>query len=207
MLIGLTGGIGSGKSTVADIFSKYGFPVIDSDKIAREVVEPNKEAWQKIVQYFGKDVLYSDNTLNRKKLGEIIFHDSDKREQLNQITHPIIIAKIISEANELKKSYEHVIVEVPLLYESNSADLFDMIIVVYVDKNTQLQRVIERDQIGQALAQAKIEAQMSLEIKKDKADFVIYNDHGIEKTREQVKAIIEIILGKVGLKNNGEANN
>jgi len=197
MLIGLTGGIGSGKSTVADIFSKYGFPIIDSDKIAREVVEPDEQAWQKIVQYFGKEVLNSDNTLDRKKLGEIIFHDPIKREQLNQITHPIIIARILSEADKLQKKHKHVIVEIPLLYESNSENLFDLIIVVYVDQKTQLQRVIERDQIGQALALAKIEAQISLEIKKDKADFVIYNDHGIEKTREQVEAIIEIILGKL----------
>lgn len=197
MLIGLTGGIGSGKSTVADIFSKYGFPIIDSDKIARDVVEPNKEAWQKIVQYFGKDILNSDNTLDRKKLGEIIFHDHEKREQLNRITHPIIISRILAEAKELQRRYEHIIVEVPLLYESHSENLFDLIIVVYVDADTQLQRVVERDKIGQALALAKIDAQLSLEIKKDKADFVVYNDGDHEKTKQQVEAIIEIILGKL----------
>lgn len=197
MLIGLTGGIGSGKSTVADIFSKYGFPIIDSDKIAREIVQPNEEAWQKIVQYFGKEILNSDNTLNRKKLGEVIFHDPEKRKQLNQITHPIIISRIITEAKELQKQHRHVIVEVPLLYESNSENLFDMIIVVYVDKSTQLQRVIARDQIGQALALAKIDAQLSLEIKKDRADFVVYNIDGFDKTKQQVEAIIEIIRGKL----------
>lgn len=197
MLIGLTGGIGSGKSTVADIFNKYGFPIIDSDKIARDVVEPNEEAWKKIVQYFGKGILNSDKTLDRKKLGEIIFQDPEKREELNQITHPIIISRILAEAEALQKKYEHIIVDVPLLYESNSENLFDLIIVVYVDKSTQLQRVIERDKIGQALALAKIDAQLSLEIKKDKADFVLYNDGDLEKTKQQVEAIIEIILGKL----------
>lgn len=197
MLIGLTGGIGSGKSTVADIFRKYGFPIIDSDKIAREIVEPYKEAWQEIVQYFGKGILNSDNTLNRNKLGDIIFHDPNKREKLNQITHPIIISRILADAKELQKRNKHVIVEVPLLYESNIENLFDLIIVVYVDKSTQLQRVVERDQIGQTLALAKINAQLSLEIKKDKADFVVYNNDGFDKTKQQVESIIEIILRKL----------
>lgn len=197
MLIGLTGGIGSGKSTVANIFSQYGFPIIDSDKIARDVVEPSEEAWQKIVQHFGKNILNTDNTINRKKLGEIIFRDHEKREKLNQITHPIIISRILAEAKALQKNHKHIIVEVPLLYESNSANLFDLIIVVYVNKNIQLQRVIERDQIEQTLALAKIDAQLSLEIKKDKADFVVYNDDGLEKTKQQVEAIVEIIRGKL----------
>lgn len=197
MLIGLTGGIGSGKSTVADIFRKYGFPIIDSDKIAREIVEPYEEAWQEIVQYFGKGILNSDNTLNRNKLGDIIFHDPNKREKLNQITHPIIISRILADAKELQKRNKHVIVEVPLLYESNIENLFDLIIVVYVEKSTQLQRVVERDQIGQTLALAKISAQLSLEIKKDKADFVVYNNDGFDKTKQQVESIIEIILRKL----------
>lgn len=197
MLIGLTGGIGSGKSTVANIFSQYGFPIIDSDKIARDVVEPSEEAWQKIVQHFGKKILNTDNTINRKELGEIIFRDHEKREKLNQITHPIIISRILAEAKALQKNHKHIIVEVPLLYESNSTNLFDLIIVVYVNKNIQLQRVIERDRIEQDLALAKIDAQLSLEIKKDKADFVVYNDDGLEKTKQQVEAIVEIIRGKL----------
>ena len=197
MLIGLTGGIGSGKSTVADIFRKYGYPIIDADLIAREIVEPGKKAWNEIVEYFGEDILLSDKSLNRKKLGDIIFADKDKRKKLNDITHPIIILEILNRANALHSEYENIIVEIPLLYESQSENIFDLIIVVYVKKEIQLERLMNREDIPKSEAIQKINSQMDLEEKKDKADVVIYNDKEIGETENQIKLFIEKIEGKL----------
>ena len=98
MIIGLTGGISSGKSTVSNLFKKYGFPIVDADVIAREVVEPEKEAWRKIIDFFGRDILDANQTIDRKKLGNIVFSNKEKRKRLNEITHPIIIKEIMQQA-------------------------------------------------------------------------------------------------------------
>lgn len=191
MLIGLTGGIGSGKSTVANMFNKKGIPVVDADAIAREVVEPGKKAWERIVEHFGKEILLPDNNIDRKKLGSIIFNDVQQRKRLNDITHPIIILEIMNKAKELEKHHHQVIVDIPLLFESKREPLFDLIIVVYADKKTQLQRLMERDHLSEKEALQKIEAQFDLEQKKEKADIIIYNDRGLENTEKQIDEIIK----------------
>ena len=191
MLIGLTGGIGSGKSTVANMFNKKGIPVVDADAIAREVVEPGKKAWEKIVEHFGKEILLPDNNIDRKKLGSIIFNDVHQRKRLNDITHPIIILEIMNKAKELEKKHHQVIVDIPLLFESKREPLFDLIIVVYADKKTQLQRLMERDHLSEKEALQKIEAQFDLEQKKEKADIIIYNDKGLDNTEKQIDEIIK----------------
>jgi len=190
MLIGLTGGIGSGKSTVSNLFRKYGIPIIDADLIAREVVEPGKKAWKAIIDHFGEEILLPDQHINRKKLGNLIFQNKEKRMELNEITHPIILAEILTRAEELQKHHQQVIVDIPLLFESKREPLFDQIIVVYVNKSIQLQRLMARDQISKEEALQKINAQMSLESKKEKADIVIYNDQDLSKTEQQVLTII-----------------
>jgi len=195
MIIGLTGGIGSGKSTVSRLFEKQGFPIVDVDKIAHEIVKPNQAAWKEIVDYFGENILLPNNEIDRKQLGNIIFQDHLKRQKLNEITHPIIISTTLSQIEKLRCTYEHIIVDMPLLFESKRESLFDKIIVVYVDKVLQLDRLMQRDQISKETALQKISAQMDLEIKRKKADIVIYNDQGIENTEKEVIKIIEHLTG------------
>lgn len=191
MLIGLTGGIASGKSTVTNFFREFNIPVIDSDTVAREVVEPGKEAWAQIVEYFGDEILLPTKELDRKKLGNIIFNDQQKREILNNITHPIIISEIMTRAKELHLTNKNVVIDIPLLFESKREELFDLIIVVYVNKEIQLQRLMKRDNIAENEAITKIKAQIDLEEKRKKADIVIYNEKSLEDTREQVKQIVD----------------
>lgn len=197
MIIGLTGGISSGKSTVSNLFKKYGFPIVDADVIAREVVEPEKEAWRKIIHFFGRDILGVDHTIDRKKLGQIIFSNKEKRRLLNEITHPIIIKEIMQQATLLQKKYDHVIVDIPLLFESKREELFDLIILVYVNKETQLKRLMNRDLLNQEEALQKIDSQMELDKKKELADVVVYNDQTIEETEKQVYQIIQNELRKL----------
>lgn len=197
MLIGLTGGIASGKSTVSAIFIKNNIPVIDADKIAREVVQPNQEAWAKIIKHFGQAILLPDQTINREKLGKIIFNDETQRKILNDITHPIIINEIKAKANKLLAFYNHVIVDIPLLFESKRESLFDLIIVVYVEEDVQLQRLMQRDNLTKDEALVRINTQMSLAEKKQRADIVIYNHQGIEETEKQVQAFIRLWTRKL----------
>ncbi len=197
MLIGLTGGIASGKSTVSQLFQKYGIPIVDADLVAREVVEPGQVAWKKIVESFGEDILLSDMTINRKKLGDTIFQNAEKRNVLNNITHPIIISAMMNKAKELEKSHQIVILDIPLLFESKREELFNFIILVYVNSTIQLQRLMARDKINRNDAFYKITSQMSLEEKKEKANIIIYNDDKIEKTEEQVLNIIKKLSRKL----------
>lgn len=198
MLIGLTGGIGSGKSTVSSLFKEKGIPIVDADQIAREVVEPEKKAWKEITQFFGEEILQENKEIDRKKLGSLIFNDKEKRKKLNDITHPIIISEIMERAKDLETNHKFVIVDIPLLFESKREPLFDVIIVVYVNKELQLARLMNRDKINKKEALSKINAQMSLEEKKQKADIVIYNDKDIDKTEEQINQIIKKNRWKVG---------
>ncbi|ADL11892.1 dephospho-CoA kinase [Acetohalobium arabaticum] len=177
MLIGLTGGIASGKSTVSNILKDIGIPVIDADLIAREVVKPGKPAWQKIVNTFGNEVLLPNQQLDREKLSQIIFENSKAKEKLDQITHPEIIREIKKRIDSLQTQGEEVIVaDIPLLIETGMVEFFDEIWVVYVSRQTQLKRLINRDEIDYQTAVNKIEAQMPLEEKKEYADRLIVNE-------------------------------
>jgi len=191
LVIGLTGGISSGKSMVSKLFNKYGIPIVDVDQIARDVVQPGEEAWSKIIKHFGQDILLPDHQIDRKQLGNLIFQDVSQREILNKITHPIIINRTMEQARELERRYPQVIVDIPLLFESNRESLFDQIIVVYVPLALQLNRLMERDQISEKEAMNKINSQMSLERKKEKADIIINNDKGVEETEKQVIRVIK----------------
>ncbi|SJZ40112.1 dephospho-CoA kinase [Selenihalanaerobacter shriftii] len=190
MFIGLTGGIASGKSTVSKLLKDLGIPVIDADQISREIVKPNKPAWQKIVDYFGRDILLSNQNLNRDKLGEIIFNDETAREKLNQITHPKIISEIKKRAEKLKEAGEGTVVaDVPLLIEINMMEIFDEVWVVYVRRETQIKRLMTRDQIDRETAIAKIESQMSLDKKKGYADRLIINEGTKDELKDKILSI------------------
>ncbi len=187
-VLGLTGGIATGKSTVSRIFLQFGFPVIDSDLIARQVVEPNTDGLKKIVKEFSEDVLYSDGSLDRKKLGELIFSDADKRVLLDELLDAEI-RKMIKTAVQEKKSQAVplVVVDIPLLFEADYQDEVDQVMLVYLPEFLQEQRLMERNKLSKKAAIKRMNSQISIEAKKARADFVIDNSGSIEETKEQVK--------------------
>ncbi|XP_072028665.1 dephospho-CoA kinase domain-containing protein-like [Amphiura filiformis] len=187
-LIGLTGGIASGKSTVANYFRDLGVTIIDADKIARKVVEPHRPAWKLIVRHFGEEILLEDGSINRAKLGTIIFADHSKRRVLNSCTHPYIQREMFSEIVKCFIRGEHyAILDIPLLYEgSKLLSFINQVIVVYCDKENQLFRLMARNYLTKEEAQQRIDAQMSLDKKCDLADHVIDNNQTKDRTKEAV---------------------
>jgi len=190
MVIGLTGGIACGKSTVAKMLTDLGSIIVDADKIAREVVEPGQAGLLQIVDRFGEGVLFEDGTLNRKALGAIVFSDSSARQDLNQILHPLI-RQVMKERKEqaLALNPPLVVLDIPLLFESKLQPMVEQVVVVYTPRKLQLQRLMERDQISMQEAEQRIASQMDIEKKKELADFVIDNSGSLEDTKRQVEAI------------------
>lgn len=185
---GLTGGIGTGKSTVAKLLAEKGAVIIDADAIAREVVSPGSDGLVEIVRHFGTDVLEADGALNRTKLGEIVFADPEKRRRLEGITHPRIFRTIgmrIAEASE--QGRQVVILDVPLLFETGATRAaVEEVIVAYAPRAVQATRVAARDPLPPEQIQARIAAQMDIEEKRRLADFVIDNSGSLEATKQQV---------------------
>jgi dephospho-CoA kinase len=184
--VGLTGGIASGKSTVSKYLKELGAVIIDADKIAHSLMEPKKILWKRVVKEFGKEILLSNGTIDRKKLGGIIFNDSKAKKRLDKTTHPIIIAKIEEEMERLSKENDILIVDVPLLIEIDMIDFFDEVWLVYVDKDVQIKRLMTRDQIDYQKAIAKINSQMPLIKKKEYADRIINNNGTEEELKFEV---------------------
>ncbi|EAD7602722.1 dephospho-CoA kinase [Listeria monocytogenes] len=190
--IGLTGSVATGKSTVSNMIQQVGIPLVDADIAARKVVEPGTEGLKEIVAYFGEEILLADGTLNRAKLGEIIFKDKEKREKLNEITHPRVKDYML-EARErfFRAGEELVFFDIPLLFESHLESLVDQIVVVWTTPETELKRLMERNNITKEDALRRIESQMGIDEKARKADFVIDNNESLEKTQKQVYTFIE----------------
>ena len=191
-VLGLTGGIGSGKSMVAQIFARLGAVVIDADQLAREVVEPGQPALQEIATAFGPDVLLSDGRLDRSKLAGIIFADPAERARLDAITHPRIRARMDEEIKARRSGPGVLIVDIPLLYENDRLHSVERVIVVWVDPQTQLRRIRRRDGLSAEAARQRIAAQMPLDAKRARADHVIDNSGSREDTRRQVEAIYHL---------------
>ena len=188
-VLGLTGGIGSGKSMVASMFAQLGADIIDADQLARQVVEPGQPALEEIARAFGREILLADGRLDRAKLGRLVFADPAARERLNAITHPPIRERMAAEIAARGSRPGLLIVDVPLLYESDRAGTVEAVIVVWVDSQTQLRRLIERDGLGEEEARQRIAAQMPLDEKRARADIVIDNSGSQQNTRRQVEAI------------------
>lgn len=190
--IGLTGSVATGKSTVSNMIQQAGIPLVDADIAARKVVEPGTEGLKEIVAYFGEEILLADGTLNRAKLGEIIFKDKEKREKLNEITHPRVKDYML-EARErfFRVGEELVFFDIPLLFESHLESLVDQIVVVWTTPETELKRLMERNNLTKEDALRRIESQMGIDEKARKADFVIDNNESLEKTQKQVYTFIE----------------
>ena len=192
--MGLTGGIASGKSTVAAILRRLGAEIINADELAREVVEPGREAWQEIVATFGSGILQEDQAIDRRKLRDVIFNDPQARKKLETIIHP----RVRTLAEEKIRACEAagsalVVYEVPLLFEALIHHWIRPVILVACDLETQKSRLKERDRLSDAEAQRHIEAQMSLEEKRKLADYTIENNGTLADLEAQVKAIVEKI--------------
>ncbi|MGQ0793894.1 MAG: dephospho-CoA kinase [Deltaproteobacteria bacterium] len=190
-IIGLTGNIASGKSSVAGMFESLGARVIDADQVAREVVEPNAPAWREIVEEFGEEILYPSGTLNRAALGRVIFCDGDKREKLNRITHPRIMRSVRRTLSVwADEGVQIAVLEAALIVERGGLrDLIDALVVVTAPQGEQIRRLAKRATLSQQEALARVESQMPQSEKVKKADFVIDNSGGLDATRKQVEAV------------------
>ncbi|MEG0293308.1 dephospho-CoA kinase [Enterococcus sp.] len=185
-VLGLTGGIATGKSTVVDIFRSFGFPIVDGDQIAREIVEVGQPALTAIKREFGSSVILPDGQLNRKQLGEIIFNQPEKRHVLNQLLDPFLRKTILDRIEAYKTKAKLVIVDLPLLFEGNYIDTVDEIATVYVPESIQLKRLMARDSLSEQDAKKRISSQWPIEEKKAKSTIVFDNQQSITETKEQV---------------------
>jgi dephospho-CoA kinase len=199
--VGLTGSIGVGKTFVTSVFEELGAHVLDADQTAREVVMPGTAGLNAVTEAFGKEILNPDGTLNRKQLGAVVFGDEEKRQRLNQILHPFIIARQDEILNEWEaKDPEGIgIVDAALMIESGGYKRFDKLIVVHCRPEVQLERLMLRDKLSREEAQRRIDSQMPQEEKQKFADYLIDTSDGFEITRDQTKRIYEN-LRKHGLR-------
>ncbi|MDH6370499.1 dephospho-CoA kinase [Paenibacillus sp. PastF-3] len=191
MIIGLTGGIASGKSTVSALLVSKGARLVDADVIAREVMLPGHEVLAAAVKQFGSEILSPDGTLNRGKLGDIVFQDPAALQALNNLTHPAIRREIKERMNslEVEDPKKLTIVDIPLLFESGLENLFHEILVVYVPREVQIARLMERNGLSLEQAEARLNAQMDIEAKRNKADYIIDNSGELAHTEQQVSVL------------------
>jgi len=191
MNIGLTGSIASGKSTVSKMLKEKGFPIVDADEIARLVVEPGTSVIEEISRVFGEDVLHDDGSLNRERLGSIIFSQQSERDKLNAIIHPAIRSEMLKQREQWHSVGEKVVVlDIPLLFESKLEHFVDKIIVVSVTPEIQKERLIIRNNLSELEASNRIESQLPVKLKEAGADAVIYNNGSIEETEAQLDLIL-----------------
>lgn len=191
--VGLTGGIGAGKSEVSRLFVSYGAVLVDADKIAREVVEPGTPGLDAVVDAFGPGVLTADGRLDRPKLGSLVFADSDKRATLNAIVHPLVRARSV-ELESTAGEEDIVIHDVPLLVESELTGLYDMVVVVDASPETQLDRLVRLRGMAESEARSRMAAQATRERRTAAADLIIDNDGPLEKLEPQVRAVWERLV-------------
>ncbi|MEH7482960.1 dephospho-CoA kinase [Neobacillus drentensis] len=191
LVIGLTGGIASGKSTVSNFFKEMDITVVDADIESRLAVMKGESAYFRIIEEFGRDILLEDGEIDRQKLGAIIFHHAEKRQILNEIVHPEVRKRMRDQVDQaIKNSEEVVVLDIPLLFESKLTYMVDKTLLVYVDDETQLKRLIERNNLSVEDAEARIRSQMPLSEKIRLADAVIDNNGSIADTKKQLLEIL-----------------
>ncbi len=192
-MLGVTGGIASGKSTVSKMLGELGSPLIDFDLIARQVVEPGTPGLAKIVDYFGRQVLAEDGFLDRKKMSDIVFGDMEKRKKLEGFTHPPIYEAFFEQVEAISKKDPEAIIQVavPLLIELNLQYLFDKLLVIHVPAEVQIERLANRDGISQEEAANILKAQLAIDEKLQFADFVVDNTKDLAYTQQQIEAVWE----------------
>lgn len=192
-IIGITGGISSGKTTVCNAIANKGYRIIDCDKINRDLSKIGMPIYKAIIDTFGNDYLLANNEIDRKKLGSLIFNNNEAKLKLNEITHPLILSEMKRQISLINDRL--VFVEIPLLYEAKLENVCDYVICVYLNKRQQLQRLMQRENIDEAYAMAKINSQMNLELKKELADFVIDTKGDLADTINQTEEIINKLEG------------
>lgn len=195
IIIGLTGGIASGKSTVARMLEERGALVLDADRIARETVLPGRPAWREIVDWLGEAVLLEDGSIDRARLGELVFNDHRLRQKLNDIVHPRVGEEMLARTAEIRsKDPAAVIVyDLPLLVEAGLHRVVDLVLLVFVPPAVQLARLRRRDKLSRKEALARVKAQLPLEEKKKYAHTVIDNSGTVEETAVQVERFWEML--------------
>jgi dephospho-CoA kinase len=186
-LIGVTGGIATGKSTVDRMLADHGAIVIDADELAREAVSPGEPTLDEVATRFGRDVIRPDDTLDRGRVGEIVFADAEARRDLERITHPRII-ELMQEriAAALAGPAQLVAVDVPLLFESAREGMFEGVLLVYAPRDVQLRRLRERNGLDEDAALQRLAAQLPIDEKRDRATWIIDNSHGVDATARAV---------------------
>ncbi len=193
-VIGLTGGIACGKSSVGDILRKLGVKVIDADEIAHQIYQPGTPVHSKIVTEFGQDILDAGGRINRQKLGKIVFQNQAARLRLEAITHPVIIQEIDNLVNTARsENYPILVVEVPLLFEAGLERQFDYIWVVSARPDVQLERLMKRNRLSREEATARLAVQLSLDYKEGKADVIVYNNNDLSDLEEEIKRLLETV--------------
>jgi len=195
-VIGLTGGIASGKSTVSKALAELGATVIDGDEIAHRLMEPHQPVWEDIVNKFGREILNPDLAIDRAKLGKIVFDDPEQMATLNRISRPRIIESIKNELDSIKEARPDsvIVLDVPLLYEARLDKLSDQVWVVWIDRETQIKRLMERNKYTREEAVKRIDSQMSLDEKKRRADVVIDNSGSFAETlRAATRYFLDIL--------------
>ena len=190
MILGLTGGIGTGKSTVANMLKKRGIPVVDTDLISREVIE-YPEIIEKIKLEISNEVFDFNNKLDRKKMSEIVFKNQEKLKKLNEIMPPEILKKMWLEVEKLKKNHKIIVLDIPLLFEINMEKEVDKILLIYVSKEIQLKRIMERDCRSREEAIKIINSQIPLYKKREKSDYIIQNNDSLENLEKKLEKILE----------------
>ncbi len=196
-VIGLTGGIATGKSTVSAILKKAGAVIIDADRIAREVVKKGLPAYREIVENFGETVLLSSGEINRSVLGDLIFNDPRKKQLLNRIVHPHVRRETSRRLKDMENSSPDTIavLDIPLLFEAEMHKDLSEVIVVYAPEHIQIKRLMKRDNISEADAVARVRSQMPIEEKKNRATIVIDNSGTMEDTRKRTLEIFKTLKG------------
>lgn len=190
-IAGLTGGIATGKSTVCGYFEAAGAKIVDADEAAKHAVRKDQPAWREVVDAFGREILGPDGELDRRKLGDIVFRDAEKRETLNRIVHPRVYETMQGRAAEIRKADPEALIihDIPLLFETGRDGDLSPVIVVYAPESVQLARLMQRNNLDREAAEARIRAQMPIEEKRRRADYIIDNGGAPEATRRQVEEL------------------
>ena len=192
--IGLTGGIASGKSSVAKILSKHGIPIINADEISHRLLERGTPTHAAILKKFGESVLGKDGEIDRKELGRLVFGNTEALRSLEQILHPVVIREVMDQMRFLEDEGEEIVVaEVPLLFEVGMEEIFDRIWVVSATPDEQLQRLTERDKLSPSEAARRIEHQLPLSEKEEKAHAVIFNNQDLHTLEARVLQLLKTV--------------
>lgn len=199
-VIAITGGFGTGKTTVAQMFKELGASVLDVDMLVRELEQPSKPAWKKIVESFGEKILLPDQSLNRKELARIVFSNLEQLQCLNSLVHPLVLKETKKRVNQLKKKNKNrlVVVDIPLLFEVGEEGYFDFVIVVAAEESRVIERLVQNRNLSIEEIKQRMKAQIPLEKKASRAHFVIDNNNGLKKTRHQAQHLFESLTARPG---------